>query len=43
MWWDDLRSSEGGKIGCAKVHFKAIEVDENSATYKKAVSLSQVL
>jgi len=43
LWWDDLRHSEGGKIGCAKEHFKAIAIEANPAKYVKAKQLSDVI
>lgn len=43
IFGDDLRSKELAKIVCAKEHFKALAVHENSAAYRVATTLEEVL
>ncbi len=43
LFADDLRSKEGGKIKCGKVHFAALAVEENPARYVVATSFNDVL
>ena len=40
---EDLRLTEAAKIECGKAHFKALEVGQDPARYKVAVSVDQLL
>jgi type III restriction enzyme len=43
MFTDDLRDKESAKINCGRAHFKALENGDNSAVYKIATSVNDVL
>lgn len=43
LFVDDLRSGEAAKIECGKAHFRALEVTDSPARYKKARVLEDVL
>ena len=44
VWFDDLRHHEGGKIACAKEHFKEIaSINNNPAKYIPARNVGDVL
>ena len=42
LFTDDLRDRESAKIECGKSHFKALEVGDNPARFKKVTSLDDV-